>query len=68
MESKKTDIEILSGPVSVKFDCPHCEAEIEMDFDEFSSLMAESYPGDWQGNKIECPDCEEEIEIDDVDW
>lgn len=64
----KTDIQIVSEPTWVKLNCPYCDEEIEMDYDEFSDLMTESYPGDWSGEKIECPYCNREIEINDVEW
>ena len=64
----KVDIQIIFAPTWVKFDCPHCGTEVEMDYDEFNNLMTADYPGDWHGEKIDCPNCEKEIEIDDIDW
>lgn len=64
----KADIQVISEPTFVKFDCPHCEAEVEMDFGDFRSFMITDYPGDWKGEKLECPHCEKEIEVDDVEW
>ena len=64
----KTDIQIISAPAWVKFNCPYCDGEIEMDYDEFNNLITEDYPGDWQGEKIDCPNCKKEIEIDDIAW
>jgi len=62
----KVDITIVSAPTWIKFECPHCEAEVEIDYDEFSGSMVSNYPGDWES--IECSYCEKEIEIDDIEW
>lgn len=65
---KKAGIQVITEPAWVKFDCPHCKSEVEMDYDEFLSLMIEDYLGDWEGETLWCPYCYEEIEVEDVDW
>ncbi|AGK97389.1 hypothetical protein [Clostridium pasteurianum] len=62
----KADIIVNQRPVSIKFDCPHCDEEIEIDYQEFIDMLGE--PCDWNYSKFNCPRCEKEIEIDEVDW
>ena len=61
-------VRIFTAPVDVQIDCPHCDNEIEMSYDDFEELMYSSYPGDWNGEKIECPECGKEIEIEESSW
>lgn len=62
------DVTIISKPVEVKIDCPHCENEIRVDYEMFVDYMGVEYPGDWERQMVECPECEKEIEIEDVEW
>ncbi|WP_432400992.1 hypothetical protein [Wukongibacter sp. M2B1] len=62
----KVDIRVIKEPVSVEFDCPHCEEEIVIQYQYFCSEIGEVC--DWRYSKFECPECNNTIEIDYVDW
>lgn len=62
----KVDISIRQTPVSANYECPHCEEEIEIDYQDFCNDVGEQC--DWQYTDIECPNCGKTIEIDSVDW
>ncbi|MGL6184751.1 MAG: hypothetical protein ACRC1T_05165 [Clostridium chrysemydis] len=61
-------IRIIQEPVDIRIDCPYCDCEIEMLYNDFEELMLISYPGDWIGERIICPDCEKEIKIESLEW
>jgi predicted RNA-binding Zn-ribbon protein involved in translation (DUF1610 family) len=63
---KKVDIRVVSTPVTVEFECPHCEDDVRFDYDDFNDLVGE--PCDWKYSSLKCPKCEKEIAIDDVEW
>ena len=62
----KVDINIKQTPVSANYECPHCDEEVEIDYNDFC-IDAGEYC-DWQYTKIECPNCGKTVEIDSVDW
>ncbi|MCK9470713.1 MAG: hypothetical protein M0Q88_03040 [Bacilli bacterium] len=62
---KKADFRVITVPTYVEGECPYCEEDFEVDYNDFGNS---DYPGDWKGEIIECPYCEKEIVIDDVDW
>jgi len=62
----KADISVRQKPVSVVIECPHCDEEIEIDYQDFINQLGE--PCDWSYSKIACPRCDKEIEIDNVEW
>ena len=39
MEDNRTDITIHQIPISVSFICPHCEAEIDINFNDFTKVI-----------------------------
>ena len=47
-ENNRVDIKIIREPSYVNFTCPHCDEEIEMDYDEFYDMMVSDYWGDWR--------------------
>lgn len=61
MERKSADIRIRSVWVGVCFDCPHCEAEVEIDYDDFVKEQGSDFLEDWC--LVTCPECGEEISI-----
>jgi len=63
---EKVDITVVSTPVSIGFECPHCEEDVHFDYSDFVDQIGQ--PCDWKYSKIECPECGIEIEIDDVEW
>lgn len=62
------DVRIIRRPSEVEIECPHCNEDIEVKYDNFVDFIGSDYPGDWGGQIIECPRCEKEIEIDDIEW
>lgn len=63
---EKVDVNVITKPISVEFECPYCEAEIVEDYSEFVGLLGDL--PDWPYSKIECSKCEKTMEIDTVDW
>lgn len=59
----KTDLEVICEPTWVKMCCPHCDEEIEIDYDEFTRSMIGEYWCDWEGELITCEHCDEIFEI-----
>lgn len=59
--TKRTDIRIRSVWVAVHFECPHCEAEAEIDYDEFVKEQGSDFFEDW--STVMCPECGEELSI-----
>ena len=66
MEDNRTDITIHQIPISVSFICPHCEAEIDINFHEFTKIV-DDFPY-WENENFECPECGEEIVVDNIEW
>ena len=64
----KSDLEIISEPSYVKIYCPHCDSEIEVDYNDFSRSMYSDYWGDWEGELVYCEDCNSYFEIDNVHY
>lgn len=60
--------EIITTPVRVKVNCPHCYDELVTGYDNFIDIAGSEHSYDWEGVVIQCPNCEKEIEIDDVEW
>ena len=67
-ECLKSDLVIISEPSYVKMYCPYCEAEIEVEYGEFSGSMYSGYWGDWEGELIHCEECENYFQIDNVNY
>lgn len=61
---KKTYYEIISKPDYIKFECPHCEEVIEIDFADVNFYT--DYWGD--GAWVDCPMCNEEVELGDYGY
>ena len=62
----KIDLQVVSRPVTVEFECPHCMNDAQIDYSDFNDLIGEPY--DWKYSKVDCPECGKSLEIDDVDW
>ena len=60
------DIRVIQRPVSIKFDCPHCEEEICIKYSEFIDIAGD--PCDWPYTSIGCPECGGLVKIDNVEW
>ena len=59
----KTDFIINQRPVSISFECPHCEYEVEIPWNEVD--VPEYWGDDWC--EIKCPHCEKTIELGDYE-
>ena len=59
---------IITAPVRVTVDCPHCDEEIVTEYDNFIDVTGTEQSCDWGGVVIQCPRCEKEIEIEDAVW
>lgn len=64
---KKIDIEIISMPQYVKFECPECEYNIVITYEEFKDMCG-SDPYEWEGQTLTCPDCYVDLEIHKYNW
>lgn len=62
----KVDISVIQRPIEVRFECPHCEEEIDKSYKDFCSEIGE--PCDWEHTKIYCTSCGKAIVINNVDW
>ena len=67
MSDNKTDITVIQIPTYVDFTCPHCDEDIEMDYDDFNNMMCSYYWGEWVQEEFTCPGCGETIEVNDVE-
>ena len=47
------DFTILSKPVAIRFECPFCESEVEIQWNKIK--VPDSWCDDW--DDIECPSC-----------
>ena len=53
---------IVSVPKSIKFICPYCKKEIEVDVNHLDFYHVSL----WDGGIIECSECHKDIEL--TDW
>ena len=60
------EINVITKPIYIEFDCPHCKKVVKFNFEEFVGVVGE--PVDWLQSKFSCPECWTEIEIDNVEW
>ena len=61
---KRTDFTIISAPVKITFDCPHCCLPVEI---SCKNLYVPEYWGDDWG-EVECPECGKMVELGDYDY
>lgn len=66
-ESKKTDITIEMVPKYVKYECPHCGNEVEVDYSDFEDDRMSDYWPDWEGDTVICDECGAEFAIGNVE-
>jgi len=62
----KIDLNVISRPVSVGFQCSNCGESVSYEYDEFITLMGE--PCDWQDKLVQCIECGVNFEIYHVEW
>ena len=61
---ERTDFTIISAPVKITFDCPHCCLPVEI---SWRNLCVPEYWGDDWG-EVECPECGKTVELGDYDY
>ena len=61
---ERTDFTIISTPVKIVFDCPHCDLPVEI---SWNNLYVPEYWGDDWG-EVECPECGKTVELGDYDY
>lgn len=59
---------IITAPVRVKVDCPHCDEELVTKYDDFIDITGTEQSCDWGGVVVQCPICEKTIKIEEVEW
>lgn len=59
----KTDFYINMRPHSISFECPHCECEVTVNWDDVD--VPEYWGDDW--GKVDCPDCGKIVSLGDYD-
>lgn len=62
---KGTPYLIISKPDRIALDCPHCKAEIEVDYAEVQYFDARYWS---KGGLCTCPNCYKEIQLGDYDY
>lgn len=62
----KVDLAIIQKPVAVQYECPHCESEFEIEYEELCDKLGEVC--DWSFEKFDCPKCGEQLEVDSIEW
>ena len=56
---KETDYMILSAPKDVKFICPYCKEEVQVEFEKLDYLTEV-----WDdGALVDCPECGKEVKL-----
>lgn len=64
---KGADITIGTIPRYVKYECPYCGEEVELDYNYFEDDMPYKYWGDWHGERVTCEECGREFKIHSVE-
>lgn len=62
---KKVDFTIVTIPKWFSAECPYCELEFDIDYDEFCDT---DNPFEVEGKVAECPWCKKEMIVDDVEF
>jgi len=56
---EEVDFRIISAPVAIRLDCPHCGEDIEIRWKDVD--VPESWSDQW--SDVECPECGKEIPL-----
>lgn len=64
---EKANILIVRKPDYVKYTCPKCGEEIDVDYDDFSDDRMCNYWPEWEGDTVICYECGAEFQIDKVE-
>ena len=66
-ELKKAEVTLVQVPKYVKYECPHCGREIEVDYDDFNDDRMSDYWPEWEGDTVICNECGAEFAIENVE-
>lgn len=66
VKPEDTTAYVHQKPVDVSIDCPACEENITIDYDDFCAEHGD--PPDWQFDTVVCPRCGQKMIIDYQDW
>ena len=64
MNIQQAKYTIISVPKSIRFRCPYCDEEIEIDVDHLSFYSISL----WSGGIIECSECHKDVELSDWEY
>ena len=64
---KKAEVTIIQVPKYVKYECPHCGNEVEVDYSGFADDRMSDYWPEWEGDAVICDECGAEFRIDKVE-
>ena len=68
MTDNRIDITVISRPSYITIECPYCEEEININYNDFLGMMTHYYYEDWIDEVIKCPECGKEVTIGSVEW
>lgn len=63
---ERIQVVVKQKPYAVGIQCPHCEHDMEFDYDDFCAIHGD--PPDWYTETVTCPECGAEMTIDDQEW
>lgn len=66
-ELEKVDVTIVQTPKYVRYECPYCGEEVEVDYDDFNDDRIDDYWPDWEGDTVICDECGAEFKIGSVE-
>ena len=66
-ELKKVGVTVVQIPKYVKYECPYCGREIEVDYDDFNDDRMSDYWPEWEGDTVICDECGSEFAIGNVE-
>lgn len=63
-QQKLTYFRIVSAPVKIAFECPHCGEEVEINWKDVD------YPECWSDRwtPVDCPECGKSVELGEWDY
>lgn len=66
-ELKEVEVTVVQVPKYVKYECPHCGREVEVDYDDFNDDRMSDYWPEWKGDTVICDECGAEFAIGNVE-
>lgn len=64
MDMKKADFTIVSRPDHIRFECPYCQEDVEVDWNDVD--VPEAWSDDF--GSVECPNCNLDVKLEDWDY